>query len=226
MTDLVAEGATFLNSQTHYTAEMTAATLEQLAILHSGTWGEKGLRGLEWLDGNRPAMSEYIPIDVIHRQVNDGRADGLPDYLKDAERIREAMRRVTAPQRICLVHGDPHSLNIYLDREGRPGLLDWQLLHIGHWATDVGYHMAVVLDTESRRKQEKALLQGYLEQLAKRDVEPPPWDEAWDRYTQHVAYGYFLWCAAAITPRVDIVEHIPRLGAALIDHDTFARLGV
>lgn len=226
MSDLVAEGATFLNSQTPYSLDLTAAALEQLAILHAGTWGEKGLRGLEWLEDNRPTMAESIPIEVVDRQINDGRADGLPDYLKDAERIREAMRRVTVPQRVCLAHGDPHSLNIYLDGVGRPGLLDWQLVHVGHWATDVGYHIAVVLDTETRRKHEEALLRGYLEDLAERGAEPPPWDEAWDQYTSHVAYGYFLWCCAAVTPRVDIVEHIPRLGAALIDHDTFARLGV
>ncbi len=57
-------------------------------------------------------------------------------------------------------------------------------------------------------------------------MEPPPWDEAWEEYCSHIVYGYCLWSIAKVTPRVDIVEHIPRLGTALADHDTFARLGL
>ncbi len=226
MGDLVSEDVRFLNSQFAYTPELTAATLGQLALLHAETWGEDNLAGLDWLAANRPRVAEMIPVEVLHRRINDGRAAGLPAYLRDAERIKAAMLRVSAPQRVCIVHGDPHSLNIYLDREGRPGFLDWQLAHVGHWATDVGYHIATVLDVDARRRHEKALLRGYFEDLARLGQEPPSWDGAFADYSTHIAYGYFLWCVAQMTPRVDIVEHIPRLGTALHDHDTFARLGV
>lgn len=225
MSDLVAEGATFLNSQSPYSPELTAATLGQLANLHAATWGEQRLHGLDWLVGSGPS-ADTMPAELVDRQVNDGRAEGLPASLRDAERIIAAVRVAMAPQRVCVAHGDPHSLNIYLDRDGRPCLMDWQLLHVGHWATDVAYHVSTVLPTELRRSSEKALLRGYLDELAKLGVEPPSFDEALDRYARQLAYGYFLWCLAAATPRVDIVEHIPRIGAAMIDHDTFARLGV
>jgi Phosphotransferase enzyme family len=226
MNDLVSEGVKFLSSRSVYTPEFTKAVLGQLALLHARTWGEKNLAGLDWLAANRPSIADIIPVGVLQARVNDGRADGLPDYLRDAERLKEAMRRVTAPQRVCVVHGDPHSLNIYLDREGRPGLLDWQLAHVGHWATDVGYHIATVLDIEDRRRYEECLLRGYLDELARLGQEPPSWEEAWEKYTLYIAYGYFLWCVAQVTPRADIVVHIPRLGTALHDHDTIARLGV
>ena len=226
MDDLVAEGATFLNSQYPYSVDLTTATLAQLARLHARTWGEDRLTKLDWLAVNRPAIADVIPVEILQRQINDGRASGLPAYLRDGERIKAAMQRISAPQRVCVVHGDAHSLNIYLDREGQPGLLDWQLAHVGHWATDVAYHIGAVLEIDARRQHEQSLLRGYLEELERLGQQPPSWEEAWDQYTLHFAYGYFLWTAAQMTPRVDIVEHIPRLGTALDDHDTFTRLGV
>jgi aminoglycoside phosphotransferase (APT) family kinase protein len=226
MDDLASERVTFLDSQVVYSPEMSAAALGQLALLHARTWGEANLVGLDWLAANRPTLADIVPVEVLQDRINDGRAAALPEYLRDAERITMAMRRVTAPQAVCVVHGDPHSLNIYLDREGRPSLLDWQTVHVGHWATDVSYHIGAVLDVDSRRRNEKALLRGYLDELARLGQEPPAWDDAWDSYASHFAYGYFMWSLAQTTPRVDIVEHIPRLGTAIHDHDTFARLGV
>jgi hypothetical protein len=205
---------------------MSAAALEQLARLHARTWGDTNLVGLDWLAANRLPVADMVPVAILHERINDGRAAGLPEYLRDGERIKAAMELVTAPQSVCVAHGDPHSLNIYLDREGRPGLLDWQTVHVGHWATDVSYHIGAVLDIESRRRNEKALLRGYLDELARLGQEPPEWDEAWDSYASHFAYGYFMWSFAQMTPRVDVLEHIPRLGTAMHDHDTFARLGV
>jgi hypothetical protein len=82
-----------------------------------------------------------------------------------------------------------------------------------------------VLDIDSRRQNEKALLRGYLDELARLGQEPPEWDDAWDSYASQFAYGYFMGSFARMTPRVDILEHIPRLGTAMHDHDTFARLG-
>ena len=226
MDDLQSCGATFLDSQSSYSVERTAAALGQLALLHARTWGEERLKPLDWLRPGTPHVWDVIPTEVLQASIDDGRSEGLPAPLRDAARVKQAMQIVMAPQRVCVVHGDPHSLNIYLDADGQPGLLDWQLAHIGHWATDVGYHIASVLDIEARREHEESLLRGYLQELAALGVEPPPWDEAWEEYCSHIVYGYCLWSIAKVTPRVDIVEHIPRLGTALADHDTFARLGL
>jgi aminoglycoside phosphotransferase (APT) family kinase protein len=227
MDDLAAEGATFLNSKTLYSMDMATASIGQLALLHAGTWGEERLDGLDWLAPQQPRIFERFPTETLQDLMNDGRAADLPPYLRDAERLKEALRRLTAtPQRICVAHGDPHSLNAYLDRDGQPGLLDWQLAHIGHWATDVAYHLATVLDIEARRRDEESLLRGYLGRLSELGVRPPAWEDAWAAYGSYAVYGYFLWSIAQMTPRVDVLEHIPRLGAAIVDHDTFARLGV
>jgi len=226
MDDLVEQGATFLNSKTEYTVELTTGVLEQLAILHAGTWGSERLQRVAWMEGNQPNMGEWVPAELLDRQLNDGRADSLPAYLRDAERLKAAMQKVTAPNPVCVVHGDPHSLNVYLDRDGRPGLLDWQLAHINSWAIDVGYHVNCVHDIETRREREDMLLRVYLDKLGEAGVEPPSWEEAKDEYAKHLVYGYFLWSLAAKTPRIDILEHAPRLGTAVADHDTYDRLGV
>jgi aminoglycoside phosphotransferase (APT) family kinase protein len=227
MNDLTAEGATFLNSQTPYSEQMTSASLGQLATLHAGTWGAGRLEGLQWLERQGPPIYERYPTEALQNLMDDGRAADLPPYLRDAERLKEALRSLDSSQeRICVAHGDPHSLNAYLDTHGRPGLLDWQLAHIGHWATDVAYHVATVLDVEARRELEESLLRGYLEQLERLGVEPPDWEDAWTAYRRHFVYGYFLWSIAQMTPRVDVVEHIPRLGTAIVDHGTFSELGV
>jgi Phosphotransferase enzyme family len=226
MNDLVAQGVTFLNSESHYSREMTAASLGQLARLHAGTWGPDRREGLAWLEPDGPPIFERFPNELLQRQMDDGRSAGLPPELRDPERLKQALRAVYALPPVCVAHGDPHSLNAYLDRDGQPGFLDWQLAHVGHWATDVAYHLATVLEIEARRADEEGLLRHYLDQLAAFGVEPPPWDEAWRDYCTHAVYGYLLWNLAQMTPRVDILAHIPRLGTALLDHDAFALLGV
>jgi hypothetical protein len=37
--------------------------------------------------------------------------------------------------------------------------------------------------------------------------------------------GYFLWVIIQISSRAVVLIHLPRIAAALTDHDTFRRLG-
>lgn len=227
MEDIVAEGGTFLSASSPYPLDTTRSTLAQLAGLHAATWSEERRVGLDWMHPARVAtLPDEIPTSFLQQLLDDGRGPDLPPHLRDAEKVAEAMRRVAARQRVCVVHGDTHSGNVYLDRSGRPCWLDWQITHIGHWATDVAYHITTVLDTETRRRHERDLLREYLDEVALHGQEPPPWEEAWEQYTRHIAYGYFLWSITRISSRAVVLVHVPRIGAALVDHDTFARLGL
>jgi aminoglycoside phosphotransferase (APT) family kinase protein len=225
MDDVIANGGAFLNAFTPYSLETATSTLAQLALLHAKTWDTQERPDFQWL---RPkaSMTDVMPTETLQGLLDDGRGPDLPAYLRDAELVKEAMRRVEARPAVCVIHGDTHSGNVYVDRDGRPCWLDWQITKIGHWATDVGYHIATVLDIESRRQHEAALLRGYLEELSRLGQEPPSWEDAWDQYSLHIAYGYFLWSITRISSRLVVLEHIPRLGAALVDHDTFHRLGL
>jgi aminoglycoside phosphotransferase (APT) family kinase protein len=124
-----------------------------------------------------------------------------------------------------MLHGDTHAGNVFLTEAG-PGLLDWQLIQRGSWATDVAYHIGSVLETDDRRRSEWDLLRGYLVRLAELGVAVPVWGAAVTSYKQHLAYGMFLWAMTQFTPEELTTATLQRLGHAVEDHHTFELLGV
>ena len=123
------------------------------------------------------------------------------------------------------VHGDAHVGNVFLDGAGRPGLLDWQLVHRGPWYLDVGYHIASSMSVADRRDQENDLLRHYLDRLAAGGVDAPPFDEALDSIRYGILHGFYLW---AITVQVDpsiTTVLLERLGTAAADHAVLDSIG-
>lgn len=226
MDDVVANGGTFMNAFTPYSVVTARDTLGQLARLHAATWGCDGLTDLAWLDPRVTGMADIFPVDLLQQLLDDGRGPDVAPELRVAENVAEAMRRTGAHEITCVIHADPHSGNSYLDADGRACWLDWQIAQRGNWATDVSYHLATVLDVETRRTHETDLLRHYLGELASLGAPAPAWDEAWDQYARSFGYGYFLWVITRISSRDVVLVHIPRLAAALSDHDTYRRLGI
>jgi Phosphotransferase enzyme family len=225
MDDVVDLGGRFLSAHTPYSLATTRDSLAQLACLHASTWGNARTADLEWLSPRVRQMGEFFPKDVLQPLLNDGRGPDVPAELRDADNVLEALRRTADHAITCVIHGDTHSGNVYLDRDGRACWLDWQVTQHGNWSTDVSYHLATVLDVETRRANEVELLRGYLQELESNGIAPPAWEEAWDQYTLSFSWGYFLWVITQISSRAVVLIHIPRIAAALTDHDTFRRLG-
>jgi len=125
-----------------------------------------------------------------------------------------------------VIHGDAHIGNIYLDAEGQPSLIDWQLVSHGPWALDVGYHIASALTVDDRRRSEVDLLHHYLDALGARGVAPPPWDDAWDEYRRGIVYGFYLWGITRYVAPPIIAELLHRLSTAACEHNSFAAIGV
>ena len=225
MDDVVALGGRFLGAHEPYSVATCRDALAQLAALHAGTWGE-ARSDAGWLAPRISRMASLYPADTLQDLLDDGRASELPASLRDARTLQAAMRRAAEEAPTCVLHGDTHSGNAYLDRDGRVCWLDWQITQRGHWSTDVSYHLGTVLDVETRRANEADLVRHYLDELGSHGVDPPPFDEAWERYALGFTWGYFLWVITRISSRAVVLLHIPRLGAALADHDTFRRLGV
>ena len=152
----------------------------------------------------------------------------VPEEVRDARRLVEAARRLaqwleTAEPR-CLLHGDAHVGNLYLDAAGRPCLVDWQLVQAGPWYLDVGYHIGCTLSPEERRRAESDLLAHYLDRLRFEGVDAPSWDDARRRVGLGLVYGFFLW---AITLKVDppiTTAMLERLGSAVADHEAYDSL--
>jgi aminoglycoside phosphotransferase (APT) family kinase protein len=181
---------------------------------------------VEWLAPRIVGMADIFPLDTLQSLLDDGRGPDIAPELRSAENVAEAMRRTGAHDVTCVIHADTHSGNSYLDAEGRACWLDWQIVQRGNWATDIAYHLATVLAIDDRRAHEAELLRHYLAELDVLGAPAPTWDDAWDLYTRSFSYGYFLWVITRISSREVVLIHIPRIAAALEDHDTFRRLGV
>ncbi len=226
MDDVVALGGRFLTAHVPYALATARDSLTQLARLHAGTWAGNRTRELSWLQPRIGPMGKMVPADQLQSLLDDGRGPELTGELRDAGNLLEAVKKTSAHEITCVIHGDTHSGNSYLDASGAACWLDWQVVQRGNWATDVAYHIATVLDVEDRRDHEAGLLRHYLLQMEQLGAAVPSWEEAWALYASSFAWGYFLWVITRISSRAVVLVHIPRLAAALADHDTYRRLGV
>ena len=227
MRDLIESGARFCSALEAFSADEAAASLGQLARLHAGS---AFLEGADWI---RPRAAElarmtYITPEMLQELMNGPRSEGLPSDVLDAGRLLEGMkvladRDSARPQ--FMIHGDSHAGNNFRTADG-PGLIDWQLLQRGGWALDVAYHLCAVLPVELAEKEERSLLNDYLQTMRTFGFEMPGEEQAWEQYREAALYGYFLW---AITRRVDppiINLFFNRLGNAVHRHKSHALLGV
>ncbi|KAI1465581.1 kinase-like domain-containing protein [Daldinia caldariorum] len=150
-----------------WTVARALSGVEQLAALHASTWGVKP-EDYPWL------TSDYDQAILVLMQTFDEVVNG-PDrpvvhgYLKDQKRVTEALKKHYAlrnPKFRCLLHGDPHTGNTYLEN-GAPRFLDWQMIHIGSAFHDVAYFIGGALSIEDRRTHEYEILDHYLATLEK-----------------------------------------------------------
>jgi Phosphotransferase enzyme family len=229
--DVVAQSGEFLDGRSAYTPEQTASSLSELARLHAATWMQPRWAATPWLAPrlNRAmeVWGEPATVAKIDANLTGPNGRGVPAELRDAQRLVDAYRAMVAAlaestSSWCVIHGDPHLGNLFLDAAWRPCLLDWQLVQRGMWYVDVGYHIASTLTVEDRRKSERDLLRHYLECLAELGVEPPSWDEAWRAISRGIVHGLYLW---GITTQVEagLIEILlHRLATAAADHDAFS----
>jgi Phosphotransferase enzyme family len=225
MDDIIALGGTIGDAHAPYPVDVCRDALGQLALLHARTWGDDRW-DRSWLAPRVATMASMFPTGHLQELLDDGRGPDLPPVLRDASVLVAAMERTAELPPTCVLHADTHSGNCYLDSDGRACWFDWQIVQRGHWSVDVAYHLGTVLTVEDRRAHEVELLEHYLGELEAHGVPAPAFDEAWERYALGFTWGYFLWVITRISSREVVLLHVPRLGAALTDHDTFARLGV
>lgn len=225
--DLIAEGARFCSAREAFSAEQTAQGLEQIAYLHVAA----GLLATaSWLPCRieQLATTTRFTVDQMQPLLDDPRGDGLSTRTRSAALLFAgiralALRNAARPQ--TLLHGDCHPNNLYWTGDG-PGFADWQLVQRGNWALDVAYHIAAVLPIATAEREERALLDHYLDVRRASGGATPDRDTAWDDYRAAQVYGYFHW---AITRRVaaDVTrEMTQRLGAGVTRHDTYRLLGL
>jgi hypothetical protein len=227
--DVVADGGRFLDGQSIFTPDEVARCLSELARLHARTWMQPSWSTQSWL---APRMGRVLEVwglerttSVIAQNLHGPNGHRIPTDVRDEGRLIDAYRMMAASaagQPWCVIHGDPHVGNVFLDAAGRPGLLDWQLVQRGAWSVDVGYHIASALTVDDRRQSGPDLLRHYLDCLRSCGIEPPPLPQAWLALSRGVLHGFFLW---AITTKVEpaIIEILlHRLGTAAAEFEVFS----
>ena len=229
--DLVACGCGFGDPTEPWSADRVAAALEVQAGWHARTAGPNADIA-DWLTvgSAAPRAAADMFLAPVHwdQHFAQAGAPALPPSLQDPHRIRRAFTRLWAHDDAaehCVVHGDAHVGNTYVDADGKPGFLDWQTASLGPWAYDVSYFIAGALSVEDRRGHERALLAGYLHALAASGGPRVDPDTAWSEYVRHLLHG-FLWAAtpAVMQPLDRVVAMAERYAAAIDDHDTLALL--
>lgn len=232
MEDLVERGVTFCSPLRPQSFGMTAARLKALARYHARSWNSDDFAaGGRW-DWVRDRFSthsadyqaRYLEPDVWAHYVGLPRGAAASVTLHDRVWMGHALMRLGERDRVgdqCILHGDTHLGNLYVDVDGTPGFLDMQVAR-GNWSLEIAYHIAVSLDTADRRRWEGALLQTYLTALREAGVTAPDFDQAWQAYVRALAYGYFIFLINEVRFQTEAVNtvSVARFSAAMIDHGT------
>jgi hypothetical protein len=226
MEDIVANQGLFMNPHRTFPVPIARQSLSQLAQLHGSTWGLESIKDLEWIHSGRTSYTAMHDADSLQSLLDDGRADGYPAELRSGQNLFNALEVHAQHPVTCMLHGDPHTGNVYLDSDGRPCFFDYESIHIGNWAQDVSYHLGTVLSIEDRRSSEQELVQHYLAELAANGGPTIDFEEGYALYERSFSFGYLFWVITVIRGRDEVLAHMPRLAAALEDHDTYRKLGV
>ncbi|KAI5925082.1 kinase-like domain-containing protein [Camillea tinctor] len=166
MEDLRKKGYKFGSAVEAWPVDRVKAGVEQLAALHAGTWNTS-MEEFPWLTPNYEEVVIGL-AEAWDRVVLGPDRPPVPDIIKDKQRTVNAMKKHHAtknPRFLCLVHGDPHSGNTFIDQDGNPNFLDWQTAHISSAFHDFAYFVVGALSVDDRRQHERSVLSYYLEKL-------------------------------------------------------------
>lgn len=224
MADLEARGYTFGNPLEAWPVDRVQAGVEQLAILHARTWGSKP-EDFPWASETVSLRDAVVglmaPEEWDKRFAGDARPP-VPDHMADRERMAATFKALWKPSNStlsCLVHGDAHIGNTFISPAGEPGFLDWQVIHVSSAMHDVAYFIIGTLSIEDRRKNEKELVQHYLDALHRAGAPKFQLEEIWNEYRMHAFHGFAWALAGPMMQSREIVDVMTeRHCAAIVDH--------
>ncbi|BBY48335.1 phosphotransferase [Mycolicibacterium arabiense] len=214
--------------------DQMAQLMEVLAKLHGSFWGrlpEKpgGASPLGWITA--PASD---PANLLTPALMKASARTLADRAGvpiDAGRwLWRNFQRATdvvdeGPHTV--LHGDSHPGNTYV-RDGRAGLLDWQVVRRGHPSRDLTYTLVLGLPVEQRRCAERDLLDVYRDGLEAAGGPRLDRENLWLRYRQAVTYAFVSPLTTAglggMQDEAVALEGLSRAVAAIEDLETVSAL--
>ena len=231
-----------MTPKTKVTRDRIEQMIDILAAVHAKYWDSPRLENeFTWLR----TPTEWIRhvehlIDYKENSIVgiDRAGSAVPASLvnrgDDIYRAFIAAMEVSTQRPHTFLHGDPHVGNYYITRDGRSGLLDWQVSFRGGWGHDFCYTVLSSLDIEDRRNWETDLLKRYLERLKEGGASAPSFDEAWTLYRQQTLYTFVGWLYTIgfgpLQPDMQPSEYclpvIERSGTAVEDLESLKSLGI
>jgi aminoglycoside/choline kinase family phosphotransferase len=233
--DLAVRGVEFCHATRPQTQDQVARRLSVLAAFHARTWGSPELeRGGRWgelvdfFDVMRPFFDKYTSAENWQRLVSLPRGVATSVRFHDRQWMIDAWDRVTRfGQQLpyCVLHGDVHLGNLYIDTDGTPGFLD-TLASRGPGMLEVSYHVSASVDVADRPRWESALVRHYLDELGRNGVRPPDFAAAMRQYGLFLIYGHFIWVTTESHFQTEAVNtaNAMRVSSAMIDHDIMGLL--
>jgi hypothetical protein len=238
MEDLVARGVSFCHALQPQTYEQAARRLSALAQFHAQTWQSPELEaGGRWHDlvdffsVMQGFFDRYMTPEKWETFMSKPRGVATSFRFRDRDWMVEAwgrMCRFASQLPHCVLHGDVHLGNLYVESDGTPGFLD-TLASKGPGMLEVAYFLSASIDTADRANWEGALVRHYLDELARGGATPPTFDQAMQQYRVFLLYGLFIWqtTESHFQPETVNTANAARVSAAMLDHnsiDTIVRL--
>jgi len=233
MEDLVASGVKFCNPLVPQSFEQVQRRLSSLAAYHAKTWNSPDLEPTGrwgWFPDEMILFRThfdswgYFEPDTWKRfaELPRGAASSV-QFLDPAwvNAARERVGRATADLPRCLVHADTHLGNLYEDVDGTPGFFDSGPLKAPA-CHEISYHITCALDPADRRRWDRALVQHYLDELARNGVDAPGFDETMYHFSLFLVFGFliFLVNESHYQPEAINTAYTARFSAAMLDHRT------
>ncbi|KAJ4111502.1 hypothetical protein NW768_011856 [Fusarium equiseti] len=227
--DLGAQGCSFGNPLEPWPVSRVEAGVKQLAVLHAGTWGNRGEdlpslgKALSWRD----AVTNLLSPEQWDKRFAPDIRPPVPVHLEDQERIMAAFEALwhSETKMNCLIHGYPYTGNTFISPTGEPGFLDWQVVHPGSAMTDVTCFIVSSLSIDDRRHHEKELLKVYLEALHGKGGPEMQLEDVWGEYRRQAFHG-FAWAVSGpmIRSREITDAMTERHCAAIVDYKSIELL--
>lgn len=234
--DLTLRNVQFLHGSNPLDFTTTASRLRALAVYHAETWESPYFSAgskWDWIEGRfgrwfTAYMQNNMSDNVWQRYMAMPQGAAVSTRLHNVQWARKAFDMLHEIERrgpTCLIHGDTHLGNSYLDADGKPGFFDPSVCR-AHWSIEVAYCIVGSLDIADRRNWERGLLAIYIEELARGGVSAPSFEEAYDSYRCSIFMGYlyFVVNSTDFQPSVVNTRGSMRFGMAALDNGTIERL--
>ncbi len=235
MDDLVERGVNFCHPLKPQSFDDVARRLTELAAFHAASWNSDRLEPggeWDWLEYMPTSiglyMQRFMGTEKLQNFIASPQGAAVSTKFHDEGWIAQSLENIVTASRgqpQCVLHGDTHLGNLYVDTDGTPGFYDPQTLR-GPALLEVAYHVSCALDLASRKNWERELIAHYLAELSRHGVAPMTLDEAMHLYGIYLFHGYciFLVNESYFQSEAINTAYTARIGSAMLDNNTFEAL--